>query len=153
MNYITYKLIPTDTFNSGPSLDIEPWEDYENNDEDEYYYRLDIEFTSDYIVYHTLLGYESHDHIELKPIAKFQTHKEAQTFAKIQYYLYTGDYPFIVDGITSGYKSTGSRKEIRIDKDVPCLLVKPKNINMLEYIIISNGLTVESHSLNEFAEW
>jgi hypothetical protein len=152
MSSVTYMFTHTDDYRSGPYLSIEPWDDRNEDDLPEgENFVANIEITTRYIVYHTLLGFTND--AQIIRIADFETKDAATNFAKEQYYLYTGDFPFIVDDMTYAYKSTGSRKEIKIDENAMCKLNRPKDIDMIEYIIISNGSTIEAHSLNPYAEW
>ena len=53
--------------------------------------------------------------------------------------------------MTSTYKSAGSRKSFEVNET--CKLTEPEDDDMIEYIVISNGSTVEAHSLDPYAEW
>lgn len=79
------------------------------------------------------------ENTELIPVGEFNTEEETEHFAKEQYYLYTGNFPFIANGMTCSYKSTGERKEIEISKNLICKLISPKDIDAIEYLIIFNG--------------
>lgn len=148
-----------DDYRSGPHLSIgflnengesESESDSNSFEIDDQKYTIEIENTDKFVVYHTLLHLEE---AELIPIEEFDTKGEAESFAKEQYYLYTGNFPFIVDGMTCAYKSTGERKEIQINENAVCKLINPEDIDDEEYLIISNGTYITAYSLNPSAEW
>ena len=84
-------------------------------------------------------------------LKSFKEFEDAELYAKQQYYLYTRNYPFIADGMTSGYKSKGSRPPIDILPNTKCD-IKEKN-DAYEYILIMSDDYFSAHSLNPFAEW
>ena len=110
---------------------------------------MDLEVGLKSRVYHLLLGYEEAEAIFLE---EFDNLSDGEQYAKQQYFLYTGDYPFITTGMNSAYKSTGSRDEIPIPENLECKLINPKK-DEYEYIIIVNQNVFKAHSLNPFAEW
>ena len=66
MSSIAHKLTQTDNFSSGSRLYVEPWNDTDR-EEHEVKYHL-VEINSEYIVYDSLIGYENHDHVEVKRV-------------------------------------------------------------------------------------
>lgn len=146
-----YKFFHCDDYRTGPKLHIKKWVDNDAEDEDDIStFTVDIDITENFVVYHAMFG----ENVKFKRLKEFVKLESAVAYAKTQYYLYTGDYPFIVDGMTSAYKSTGHRPEFKIEENMVCEIPDdPEKDFYVEYIIISNGLTVEAHSLNEYAEW
>jgi hypothetical protein len=128
-------------------------DEFDSNDTtDEETYDVEVPFTQEYQVYFLALGIGE---IILNPIGpSFKLSDDAELFAKKQYYLRTGDYPFVVTGISNSYHSKGKREIIPISDDEEESLIDFKKDDMFrEFLLISNGNYVESHSLNPFAQW
>lgn len=148
-NTFLFRLV--DDYRTGPHLYAYKWEDGDKEKLAELnYYQVEIPITTDIVVYHAILTDD--DDWDLIDIGRFSNKNLAEQFAKEQYYLYTGDFPFIVDGMTMAYKSTGNRKEITIPKDAKCKIEENED-DALEYLLISNGNIAEGHSLDMYAEW
>ncbi len=167
----TYRVTHTDDYRAGPHLhvrgpdsegDNSSSEDEESDtkksgdeglsseEEGPNRYTIELEVGPSLVrVWHLILGIGYYD---ANQVADFCTTEEAELFAKQQYYLYTGDFPFIVDGMTCAYKSEGSRAEIPVPETMECKLEKPNN-DEIEYLLIADGEKVRAHSLNPFAEW
>lgn len=150
-----FKAVYSDDYREGPSLSIIEIDDFEsdepsaNHDES---YDLEIPFTLEYQVYFLALGVGE---IVMNALGStFQNLADAELFAKKQYYLRTGDFPFVATGITNAYHSKGKREAISISDDTDKSLIDFKHDDIFrEFLIISNGNFVESHSLNPFAKW
>jgi len=137
-------LIHTDDYRAGPHLYINDG-DYKDHDD-----AYNVEFAvknNKYIVYQLSLDCGDYD---LKSLREFEKINNAISYSKQQYYLYTGNYPFIIDGYTSSYKATGTRPEINVDDGMKCEI---DNSDGIDYIVIINDDHFEAHSLNLFAEW
>ncbi len=114
----------------------------------EAYLHVEFELKDDrYHIFHLILDIGQH---EVRLLKTFDTEKDAEDYSKQQYFLVTGDYPFIVDGMNSAYKSTGDRLkvDVKYKKDI-----KPTDDNTYEYIIIMSKTMVNAHSLDGSAEW
>lgn len=153
----TFKVTHTDDYREGPALYTEKLSDSSDDDDDEsssdeeytISYEIDIKKTTNYVIYYIYMGIGD---CKLKKLAERETKEEAEEFAKQQYKLYTGDYPFITSGYNSAYHPEGERKAFHIDEEQECLIPKG-NDDGHDHLIISNGNYIETHSLNHFAVW
>lgn len=92
---------------------------------------------TDFHVFHLIMYLEE---CEVRLLKTFKTEEEAETYAKQQYFLTTGNYPF-VDEKRNEIPITYSKNVDLVDDDT------------YEYLIIMNNETMEAHSLNQIAEW
>lgn len=154
-----FKLLHIDDYRNGPELcvlkeyDGSQDEDEEEEEDDVDCYD-DIEFEipneKKYHVYHLSLGIRDYD---VKLLNSFDLEYDAQNYAKQQYTLFTGDYPFIADGgASSAYHPTGKRLKIKVPEEMKCDIVDD-DANNYKYIIILHEKDFEAHSLNPFAVW
>ena len=124
--------------------DDEKDEDYEYD-----YNDLTIEKTND-AKYDVLYLQYNIGIANTKLLRVFDSLDAARQFCKDQYFHATHSYPFIVDGITGGYKSTGDREKFEV-----------KSPNMLpelgwddcHHILIVGDDYFETHCLMDDAEW
>lgn len=131
-----YKLIFTD---SKHKLQVELWDNCDDQN-----YVLDVKITSKFIVYHALLD---RNKVDLIPTDGFETQEDAFAFANGQYYLRTGrTVMWYID-------DTPCFSCIDLDEvGETCRFTKPDNY-ISDYIIISNGLIVETYPLAVNAVW
>lgn len=157
----TYRVTHTDDYRTGPHLysteilsDEERSEGSEENEGDEdgvNTYEIELEVSQKARVYHLLLYIGDYD---ARFCAEFDQIEDAELYAGQQYFLYTGDYPFIVTGMTSAYKSKGERIKIPVPETMQCDLEEPDYGDCAyEYILIVSTEHFSAHSLNPFAEW
>ena len=120
----TFKVTHTDDYREGPALYTEKLSDDsddESSSDEEYTisYEIDIKKTTNYVIYYIYMGIGD---CKLKKLAERETKEEAEEFAKQQYKLYTGDYPFITSGYSSAYHPEGE----------PFILMKNRNVLYLK---------------------
>lgn len=144
----------TDNWHSGPCLSISDWNEEEHSkllDDCCDSQKVEIQETKNYTIYYCTYGI---DYVELDEIGLFEKWNDAEQFAKEQYFLYTGDFPFIRSGdYDNNYNSKGSRKEFLIGPNTILKFNKKDDDLAREFLIISNGDKIGGYSLNPFAEW
>jgi hypothetical protein len=85
----------------------------------------------------------------LKEFAKLD---DAICYAKIQYTLYLGYSPFIADGMTSAYKSTGSRPDLDVGNEICEIPMNSFDDSPRGLLILAKN-HFEAHSISHFSEW
>jgi len=163
----TIKLEHTDDYRRGPKLHLlkeTTRKTSKNNSTDDSSENVDqmreiqfVEFPISkkyYYVYYLCLEIADYGLTLLK---KFKHKSDAIIYAKRQYKLHTGEYPFIQTGTDCNYASIGERLKI----DMGPYKGKQSDIegkcestnDGYEYIVIIRKKFFESHSLNPCAEW
>jgi hypothetical protein len=84
-------------------------------------------------------------------LKSFNRKDDAENYAKQQYALFTGNDPFISNGMTVAYHPKGDRQEVNTE-GITCDILNDED-NNYEYIVIISYTYFESHSLNPFAVW
>lgn len=150
----SFKLSYSDDYRSGPSLQISEITEFESHDlvNCSETYEIEIPFTEEYQVYFLALGIGETVFEKIGPT--FKQKDDAEIFAKKQYYLRTGDFPFMATGMTHAYHPKGKRSPIDINEDDVSFVNFENTDSMFrEFLLISNGNYIDSHSLNPFAQW
>ena len=129
----------------GASADSDEGDD--NSDYESVIFALPV--SDHYGVYQLILDTSSH---EINLLSSFDSYSEANAYAKQQYCLHTGDPPFIITGMTPGYRSTGSRLPILMPAGI-IASTKKANDDSKDYLLIIGPGVEQAHSLNPFAEW
>lgn len=144
-----YIITETDSWGYGPSLSFDEWteegqEDLEKGSWEEKEV-LEIPETDTFCVYHLVWDIGSTNLIKL---AEFSDYHQAKKFAKEEYFLTTGDYPFI-----KTHDGKGNRKEFTIPEDRNRTTKDYDGKQLIEYLIISGQEILRGHSLNPYATW
>ena len=142
-----FNIIFTDDYRTGPRIYLSPIDDADDDDLDMVQGVVELTLNQTFDVYYISFGI---DEPTLKLLKSFPTSELAEHYAKCQYYHYTGDYPFIVSGMTSGYKSEGTREPFDVTGQCDIQCVQDDEI---EGLVIAQKDHLECHSLNPFAEW
>lgn len=144
-----------DDYRSGPRLEFIELPNSEIDDEEQEKLLEDDFFEAEfelpdvrYHVFHLSIDYCQGNTYLLK---SFDNKNDAVLYAKQQYTLFTGDCPFISNGITVGYHPNGNRPEINIE-GIDCDIVNDDD-DTHDYITIISHDYFESHSLNPFTIW
>ena len=147
MNIQTFNAVYTDDYRKGPKLDL-----YEVDEPDLPEDTItNIQFTlknEEYQVFHLILDVDDHEVIFLR---SFQTYDSAKSYAQQQYFLATGNYPFIKTGEQSMTHAHGNRPEIPIT--YPLEIEIDEYYEKTEFLIIMKDTMFTTHSLNCSAEW
>ena len=123
-------------------LDPEPTDLSSDSEPDEpddldNFYEITLQVNQNYRIYHLMIcdGYA-----DVKFLAEFNNLIRAKLYTNQQYYLYTGDYPFVVTGYTGFYRETGHRPPIEIPEDMTCVIQKPDDsyYDSPQYLLIVN---------------
>lgn len=144
----TFKFVFTDDYRQGPSLSCEEIFDDNTDDIDDYEDYTFMKFTIPDDRYHVFildLGKQTQ-----RLLKSFPTWDDAELYAKQQYTLVTGDFPFITTGMNIAYHPKGGRPEVplkNIDRDIA---VDEEDNG---FIIIIHGSEVSTYSLNPYAVW
>jgi hypothetical protein len=150
MKIRSFNITHHDTWADGCSLtfeEINSDDDSDSNSSSDSYdmdkimnsYSVEFPVNKSYRIYQLILGI-GYNYINL--IKKFKILDDAVLFSKQQYYLYTGNYPFIDD----------KRSKIKIPDKTKCLLTE-YNSSEDSYLVIISENHIENHSLNCFAKW
>jgi hypothetical protein len=150
--YRSFRITHYESCYCGAELDskeIFDIEDYEKDSEDENnYHYVDFLINQNYRVYYLETG--SYDTELLK---EFPILQEAIVYAKQQYFLFTGNFPFIVNSeLKNPYKLNGLRIQVPIPKRMK-LAINSISDKHNEYLIIISDKHFESHSLDRCAIW
>lgn len=150
--YNCFKCTYSDDYRSGPELHLREINDFSNDsDSDDETCEIEIPFTNEYQVYFLALGVGDVVLNKIGPM--FHSKDDVELFAKKQYYLRTGGFPFISSGVNGAYHHKGKRTPFDVDDEEVSLIDFEHDDMYREFLLISNGNFIESHSLNSFAIW
>lgn len=148
----TFKLLYSDDYRCGPELTLcDDDEIVDQSDPEEQFIDIDVPISDEISVY--FLSFLTDVEIFEKIGPSFKTKQDAKDFAKTQYYLRTGNFPFVTDNITSSCHRNGERKSFPVSPNEKSLIQQPQDTDMIEFLVITNGDFIETFSLNEFAAW
>jgi len=145
----------TNDYREGPKLWIVqglPSDDESGNleDRDTYGVELTLPDRENYHVFQLSLDLGFYDE---KLLRTFTSIEEAILYSKQQFYLFTGEYPFISNGkVTSGYHPMGERVNVETSniEDEICDITGYGNRYL---IIIKSNNEIRSYSLDYSAIW
>lgn len=79
---------------------------------------------------------------------------DAYLFCRQQYYLYSGDFPFISNGKSdSACHPLGERERVDIPDDAKCLLDEGESYECSDYLIVISNNFFRDYSLNPYSVW
>lgn len=117
--------------------------------------KIDLPFWDDqkYRVYH--LGLVDEDG-HLQTMKFFDKKEQAKLYCKQQYYLYSGDFPFVKTGEKKGsfyYESTGKREEIEVSDEMECDFKEKYDPYAGVLVVIRGKKIITFSDLNPYSVW
>lgn len=150
MATLNLKMWTYDDYREGRNL---YWCDEDGNHPDEEKESVyDVEFPVEpdkYSVFHLELLYD--DQPEPTLLRSFENYKDAELYAKQQYYHFSDNFPFVTTGLTCAYHPKGDRPEISVEGTEREIV--ETNRDSYNFILIVATNHIEGHSLGPFDIW